>query len=182
MQQTALGKTTAPNKWLIFSLVAVGVFMSTLDGSIVNIALPAIMGDLVVPLSIIGWIPMIYLLTVSSLLLNFGRLSDIRGRRWVYSRGFFVFALGSLFCGMAHNALELIFARFFSGSRRSYDYGLHPCPRDRYLSRVRAGKGDGNGGRGGGCGADCRTAHGGLDPSLFFLAGHFFISTFPLAL
>ncbi|QTA92653.1 MFS transporter [Desulfonema magnum] len=103
------------NKWLIFSLVAVGVFMSTLDGSIVNIALPSIMHDLVIPLATIEWIPMIYLLTVSSLLLSFGRLSDIRGRRWVYSRGLIVFSLGSLFCGMARNAIWLIAARSFQG-------------------------------------------------------------------
>ena len=82
MKDTAITK----KKWVIFSLVAVAVFMSTLDSSIVNIALPAIMKDLKVPLTTIEWIPMIYLLTVSSLLLSFGRLSDIKGRRWVYCR------------------------------------------------------------------------------------------------
>ncbi len=106
---------TGPNKWLIFSLVATGIFMSTLDGSIVHIALPAIMDDFLIPLATLEWIPMIYLLTVSSLLLSFGRLSDIRGRRWVYSRGLFVFSLGSLFCGMAGNATWLIAARSFQG-------------------------------------------------------------------
>ncbi|MDM8525417.1 MFS transporter [Desulfococcaceae bacterium HSG8] len=108
-------KQSDPNKWLIFLLVAVGIFMSTLDGSIVNIALPSIMHDLFVPLSVAEWIPMIYMLTVSSLLLSFGRLSDIRGRRWVYSRGLIVFAVGSLFCGMASNAAWLIAARSFQG-------------------------------------------------------------------
>ena len=92
------------NKWLIFFVVAVGVFMSTLDGSIVNIALPAIMKDLSAPLLTIEWVMMIYLLTVSSLLLSFGRLSDIKGRRWIYTRGLAVFSLGSLFCGMASTA------------------------------------------------------------------------------
>lgn len=105
----------APNKWLVFVLVAIGVFMSTLDGSIVNIALPAIMKDFVVPLATIEWVPMIYLLIISSLLLSFGRLSDIRGRRWVYSRGLFVFSIGSLFCGTAQSALWLIAARAFQG-------------------------------------------------------------------
>jgi len=106
---------TAPNKWLIFSLVAVGIFMSTLDGSIVNIALPTIMNDFHSSLDVIKWVMMVYLLTVSSLLLSFGRLSDIRGRRWVYSRGLFVFSVGSLFCGMAQNAVWLIAARSFQG-------------------------------------------------------------------
>lgn len=103
------------NKWLIFIVVAVGVFMSTLDGSIVNIALPAIMKDLSAPLLTIEWVMMIYLLTVSSLLLSFGRLSDIKGRRWIYTRGLFVFSTGSLFCGMAQTASWLIASRAFQG-------------------------------------------------------------------
>lgn len=104
-----------PSKWVIFLLVAVGVFMSTLDGSIVNIALPTIMDDFGVTLATIEWVVMIYLLTVSSLLLSFGRLSDIKGRRWVYSRGLILFSVGSLLCGLAWNAVWLICARSFQG-------------------------------------------------------------------
>lgn len=89
--------------------------MSTLDSSIVNIALPAIMKDLKVPLTTVEWIPMIYLLTVSSLLLSFGRLSDIKGRRWVYCRGFFIFSIASLLCGVSPDAKWLIAARALQG-------------------------------------------------------------------
>ena len=106
---------TGRNKWVIFLFVAIGIFMSTLDGSIVNIALPSIMGNFGVALSTIEWVVMIYLLTVSSLLLSFGRLSDIRGRRWVYSRGLVIFSAGSLFCALAPNAYSLIAARAFQG-------------------------------------------------------------------
>jgi EmrB/QacA subfamily drug resistance transporter len=105
----------AVNKWIVFSLVAIAVFMSTLDSSIVNIALPVIMKDLKVPLTTVEWIPMIYLLTVSSLLLSFGRLSDIKGRRWVYCRGFFIFSIASLLCGVAPDAKWLIAARALQG-------------------------------------------------------------------
>jgi len=104
-----------PHKWIVFSLVAAGVFMSTLDSSIVNIALPAIMDDFQVTLVVIEWVPMIYLLTVSSLLLTFGRLSDIRGRRLVYCGGFFIFATGSMLCGLAGGAPTLIAARTLQG-------------------------------------------------------------------
>ena len=104
-----------PHKWLVFSLVAVGVFMSTLDSSIVNIALPVIMTDFQVPLTMIEWVPMIYLLTVSSLLLTCGRLSDIRGRRLVYCAGFVVFSAGSLLCAVAASALWLIASRTVQG-------------------------------------------------------------------
>jgi len=101
--------------WLIFLMVAIGIFMATLDGSIVNIALPAIMADFAVPLATIQWVVMIYLLTVTSLLLSFGRLSDIRGRRMVYSLGLCLFSLGSFFCAIAPSAYWLIGARFFQG-------------------------------------------------------------------
>jgi len=104
-----------PHKWLVFFLVAAGVFMSTLDSSIVNIALPVIMADFQVALTVIEWVPMIYLLTVSSLLLTFGRLSDIRGRRLVYCGGFVVFSIGSLLCGMAGSAPGLISSRALQG-------------------------------------------------------------------
>jgi EmrB/QacA subfamily drug resistance transporter len=103
------------NKWLIFSLVAVGIFMSTLDGSIVNVALPTIMTELNVSLTTVQWVVVIYLLTISSLLLSFGRLSDMWGRRWVYSRGLAVFSLGSFLCGLSPGALWLIASRALQG-------------------------------------------------------------------
>jgi EmrB/QacA subfamily drug resistance transporter len=103
------------NKWLVFSLVAIAVFMTTLDSSIVNIALPTIMKNFQVTLTTIQWVVIIYLLTISSLLLAFGRLSDIKGRRWVYCRGFFIFSLGSLLCAIASNAFWLIAARSLQG-------------------------------------------------------------------
>ena len=103
------------NKWLVFVVVAAGVFMSTLDSSIVNIALPKIMADFKVSLMVIEWVPMIYLLTVSSLLLTCGRLSDIWGRRWVYCGGFVTFSIGSLLCAVAAGALPLIASRALQG-------------------------------------------------------------------
>lgn len=113
MSTDRVGKT--PNKWQVFSLVAIGIFMSTLDGSIVNIAVPSIMRDFGVSLATIQWVVMIYLLTVTSLLLSFGRLSDLRGRRQVYSLGLVCFTAGSLLCGFAGNVAWLIGARLFQG-------------------------------------------------------------------
>jgi EmrB/QacA subfamily drug resistance transporter len=98
-------------KWRVFFLVAIAVFMSTLDSGIVNVALPVIMIDFKAPLALISWVLIGYLLAVTALLLSFGRLSDIKGRRWVYSRGFFMFTLGSFLCGMATGVLWLIAAR-----------------------------------------------------------------------
>jgi EmrB/QacA subfamily drug resistance transporter len=103
------------NKWVYFSLVAVGVFMSTVDSSIVNLALPVIMRDFTKPLEVMEWVIVIYLLTISALLLTLGRLSDLRGRRWVYCRGFLIFTLGSLLCSVAQSIWLLIAARAFQG-------------------------------------------------------------------
>lgn len=105
-----------PDKWTIYFLVATAIFMSTLDSSIVNIALPVVMKEFNSPLATIQWVMMAYLLTVSSLLLSFGKLSDIKGRRWVYCRGFFIFTLGSLCCGLATGAGWLIVARIIQAT------------------------------------------------------------------
>ncbi|WP_054691584.1 MFS transporter [Desulfosarcina cetonica] len=103
------------NKWISFMLVATGVFMTTMDSSIVNIALPVIMEELHAPFETIQWIVVIYLLTISSTLLACGRLSDIKGRRWVYCYGFIGFTLGSMFCAAAGQAWQLVLARSFQG-------------------------------------------------------------------
>jgi EmrB/QacA subfamily drug resistance transporter len=102
-------------KWKIFSLVGVSIFMSTLDSSIVNVALPFIMQEMATDISTIQWVVVIYLLTVSSLLLTFGRLSDIRGRRPIYVTGFTVFTLGSFLCGAAGTVGFLVTARVVQG-------------------------------------------------------------------
>ena len=112
MQELSSKKT---NKWLIFAFVATGVFMSTLDGSIVNIALPTIMKDLSADFSLISWVVMIYLMTVTSFLLCFGRLSDIKGRRKVFITGLLTFAAGSFCCAVSINAWFLIASRAFQG-------------------------------------------------------------------
>ena len=107
------GKT--PGRWQVFLLVAIGIFMATLDGSIVNIAVPTIMKEMQVSVASVQWVVMIYLLVVTSLILSFGRLSDIHGRRRIYSLGLVAFSFGSLFCGLATDIFWLIGSRFAQG-------------------------------------------------------------------
>lgn len=96
---------------LILVAVAVGTFMSALDSSVVNIALPSISSYFDAPLYIIEWVVMSYLLVISSLLLTYGRLGDMYGHKNIYIAGFIVFTAGSLLCGLAPTITLLIIFR-----------------------------------------------------------------------
>ena len=114
-------------KWKIFFLVATSIFMSTLDSSIVNVALPYMMQDLQTDMQTIQWVVLIYLMTISSLLLTFGRLSDIKGRRSVYVLGFAIFVAGSLLCAMARTPQFLIVSRSVQGCGASMLMACSPA-------------------------------------------------------
>jgi EmrB/QacA subfamily drug resistance transporter len=98
--------------WFSFLIVAAGVFISTLDSSMVNIALPAIMDEFQIPLRTTKWVAMVYLLTITATLLFWGNLSDRFDRRRIYSLGMLLFAGGSLACSLAPHFHWLIAARF----------------------------------------------------------------------
>lgn len=100
-------------KWQKFLIVATGVFMATLDSSMVNIALPTIMKDFHSPMADTEWVVLIYLLTITSALLFWGHLGDRFGRGKIYSGGMLLFALGSLACAVSPNLSLLVISRFW---------------------------------------------------------------------
>jgi len=65
-------------KWMVLSLTTIGSFMTSLNGSVVNVALPVIFRDLQIGFFAVEWVNLAYLLTVTALLLTFGRLGDMR--------------------------------------------------------------------------------------------------------
>lgn len=98
-------------RWLIFSVAALGTFMSTLDSSIVNVALPTIAENLKADVPTVQWVVSAYLLAICSCLPLFGRVGDIYGRRLIYKIGFTVFTIGSVLCGAANSIWLLVAAR-----------------------------------------------------------------------
>jgi MFS family permease len=101
----------ARSPWIGFSAVSVGTFMATLDGSIVNVALPTITRELHSSLAGVEWIVAAYLLVISAALLTAGRLGDLFGHRLLYAGGLHVFTAGSGLCGLAPGLAPLVGAR-----------------------------------------------------------------------
>ncbi|WP_235852115.1 MFS transporter [Niallia nealsonii] len=99
-------------RWLILIVLNIFTFMSTLDGSIVNIALPTISQTLSLTLSESQWIVSIYLMTICMAILFFGKLGDIYGKINIFKYGAIIFIIGSFFCGLSHSLFFLLFSRF----------------------------------------------------------------------
>ena len=90
--------------------------MAVLDANIVLIALPKISADLHASPFESVWIIMGYILVNASLLLSFGRLSDMFGRVRLYNGGFALFTVGSALCSLAPNGISLVLFRLVQGT------------------------------------------------------------------
>ncbi len=95
-------------KWYVMAAVAMGIFLGTIDGSIVNVALPTLVRDLSTNFATVQWVVLAYLLTQATLLLSVGRLGDMIGKKPIYTTGFVVFTTGSVLCGLAPTVYWLI--------------------------------------------------------------------------
>jgi EmrB/QacA subfamily drug resistance transporter len=99
-------------------------FMGTLDGSIVNIALPTIAGSFSVGIAAVQWVVTSYLIVASALLLVWGRLSDIHGRRRFFAAGLAIFTIGSLLCGLSNSLPALVASRVLQAIGSSMSMAL----------------------------------------------------------
>jgi EmrB/QacA subfamily drug resistance transporter len=100
---------------LILTVSILASFIAFLDGSIVNVALPAIQRSLGGGITGQQWVIDAYLITLGALILIAGSLSDLYGRKLIISSGLIGFGVTSLFCAVSNNIDLLIGARALQG-------------------------------------------------------------------
>ncbi|MFD8959755.1 MFS transporter, partial [Streptomyces anulatus] len=104
-----------PRRWQALAVCLVAGFMTLLDVSIVNVALPSIKEGLNTPESDLQWVLSGYALAFGLFLIPAGRLGDARGRRAVFMAGLALFTLASAACGAAQSSMWLVIARLVQG-------------------------------------------------------------------
>src|SRR6266550_2695268 len=111
--------TTAPcgkarGRWILAATI-LGSSMVFIDGTVVNVALPALQANLNATSVDVQWVVESYALFLAALLLLGGSLGDHFGRRRIYAIGVVLFALASVWCGLAPSIGQLIIARAVQG-------------------------------------------------------------------
>ncbi|WP_405486014.1 MFS transporter [Nocardia sp. NBC_00511] len=102
-------------KWITLGVLALGLSMVVLDGTIVSVSLPVIIDDLRLNFTQAQWINSIYAVVLAALLITSGRLGDRLGRRGMFALGVVVFLLGSVLAARAHGAWPLLLGRIVQG-------------------------------------------------------------------
>lgn len=134
------GEETA-GKWVVQAIVAIGVFMATLDSSIVNISLPSIASYFHVPLSgAVEWVIIAYLVAMGAVLLTAGRLADMIGRKAVWTAGLVLFTTSSALCGAAPSLLLLIASRTLQGLGGALIMAVSPAMLTRAFPAIERGR------------------------------------------
>lgn len=104
-----------PHKWAALWVLAVGLGMIILDGTIVGVALPTIITSLDLELTEAQWINSIYSVVFAALLLSAGRIGDRLGRKRLFVTGTTVFVIGSILAALSGSATVLLVARVVQG-------------------------------------------------------------------
>jgi EmrB/QacA subfamily drug resistance transporter len=109
-------RSTSPacGPWVLAATI-LGSSMVFIDGTVVNVALPALQSELHATITDVQWVIESYSLLLSALLLSGGALGDLYSRRKIFALGAIIFALSSAWCGVAPNVTQLIVARSLQG-------------------------------------------------------------------
>ncbi|MEU5880376.1 MFS transporter [Spirillospora sp. NPDC047279] len=103
------------NPWAILLTLSLGFFMTLLDLTIVNIAIPNMIDELPATLDQVLWVNNAYILVLAVLLITTGRLGDLWGKKNLFIAGVALFTLASLACGISQDPAQLIAARAVQG-------------------------------------------------------------------
>jgi len=105
----------ASNRWMVLFIASIASFMAPFDGSVVNIALPAITRSLEATFTDVILISTVYLVVIASFQTSFGRLGDRSGMKRVFVLGVTVFTIGSFLAGLSGGVPELLAFRIVQG-------------------------------------------------------------------
>lgn len=109
----------SPDRWWALSVVALATFMVTMDTGLLSISLPVIVAELQADLSLAGSLFLIYALVTAALYLPCGRLSDLFGRKKVFTAGFLIYAVSALAAGASTSGGQLIWLRALQAAGRA---------------------------------------------------------------
>ncbi|CDG65149.1 major facilitator superfamily protein [Methanobacterium sp. MB1] len=116
MDSTTKNTAKIPMERYALVLVIIGSILIPFMGSSLSLILPLIQNELAVNILLLGWIPTAFTLANAALVLPFGRLADIHGRKKVFTIGFIVYTLASLLASASTSGLTLIFFSFMQGA------------------------------------------------------------------
>ena len=106
----------SPNyKWWAYAAISVGLFLTVMDQTGVNIALPRIAEHFSADIPTVQWITLGYILATSALFMPMGRISDIVGRKYVYMGGFVVFVAAAAVGGSAETLNVVVASKIVQG-------------------------------------------------------------------
>ncbi|MFC6881378.1 MULTISPECIES: MFS transporter [Actinomadura] len=110
------GRHDRARRWLCLATLSVGVSLIMVDGTIVNVALPAIIGGLGIASTDAEWVNAGYTLVFAALLLPAGRVGDVLGHRRLFALGVLVFGAASALAGQAQGGPSLLAGRVLQGA------------------------------------------------------------------
>jgi len=110
-----MSSSSRVNPWAVLVVLALGLFMTLLDLTIVNIAIPSLVDGIHASLDQVLWVLNAYSLAYAVLLITSGRLGDVLGPRNLFVAGLVVFTAASVFSGLAQDPTQLIVGRAIQG-------------------------------------------------------------------
>ncbi|NNH70222.1 MFS transporter [Nocardia uniformis] len=106
---------TGRRKWITLAVLALGLSMVVLDGTIVAVSLPVIIAELELNFTQAQWITSVYAVVLAALLITSGRIGDRIGRRKLFALGVIIFLVGSVLAASATDSWPLIWGRIVQG-------------------------------------------------------------------